>query len=470
MSSIKILIYLVNFLLIIYLIGYQNKNYRSSVKWIIVFLLFPIFGFIIYLFIGKGIKIDKKRYQLIKERIDHKFPKLEKEKYKCLDSSLTQIINLNKVLGASNVSFKNDYRYYLTGEEYYEALLSEIEKAKRSIHIEVYIFQNDTFGKTLLDLLYKKATQGIKVKVLYDPNGNIFHHHKWLKKYKHENLLIIKQYNFLHQIRNFNYRNHRKIVVLDGKVAFLGGFNFGDEYLSLQDKVSPFRDTQLMMRGESVQILQRQFLIDFYYAYSFFSKFFDIDVSEEDVKKYECNKLLPMQIISTSYFTRENIKRIKLNILKSAKKEVYIQTPYFIPDQGTMEVLKLLILSGVKVNIMIPLKYDKKIPYCATLAYARELSMLGAKVYMYEGFIHSKVIIVDDYYLIVGSSNFDIRSASINLETDALIYSINEVKRFKNIFYLDVLDSLEYSTSLEEKLFKNLKVGKRIFLLISSLM
>jgi cardiolipin synthase len=177
-----------------------------------------------------------------------------------------------------------------------------------------------------------------------------------------------------------------------------------------------------------------------------------------------------MQFISTSYFVRENVKRSKLKLLSYAKKEVYIQTPYLILDVVMMEQIKLLLLSGVKVNIMIPLKYDKKIPYCASLACARELYNLGAKIYLYEGFIHSKVIIVDDFYLVVGSSNLDVRSFSLNLETDCFIYSYNEVSRYKNIYNIDILNSIEYSPYIEEKLFKSFKIGKRIYRLISSLM
>ena len=157
-------------------------------------------------------------------------------------------------------------------------------------------------------------------------------------------------------------------------------------------------------------------------------------------------------------------------MLNLAKKEVFIQTPYFILDPLMNETLKLLLFSNVKVNIMIPLKYDQKIPFCATLANVRELYNLGAKVYLYDGFMHSKVLIVDDLFLVVGSSNFDIRSFSLNLEVDALIYSKNEVYTYKNIFYSDVINSLEYSPLIEEKMFSSFKLGKRIFRLISSIM
>ena len=176
--------------------------------------------------------------------------------------------------------------------------------------------------------------------------------------------------------------------------------------------------------------IQRQFYIDFYYAYSLSFPLVNIDIDKEDFQCKITHKLLPLQIISSSYSIRENIKRSRIKMLNLAKKEVYIQSPYFILDPLMNETLKLLLFSKVKVNIMIPLKYDQKIPFCATLANVRELYNLGARIYLYDGFIHSKVLIVDELYLVVGSSNFDIRSFSLNLEADALIYSKNEVYRY----------------------------------------
>ena len=467
--NIKLLIYLINSLLILWFIFYQNKDYRNSIKWLLFFLLIPLFSFVIYYFLGQGIKVNKKKYLIVEQRINNIFS-LKSDNKKCTNYSLGKLINTNISLKASQITFYNDIYYFLDGDSYYSSLINDIKIAKSSIHIEIYIFRDDDFGETIMDILLQKASEGIKVKLLYDPNGNLLNKRGFLKKYKHQNLKIVKYYPNYYQIRNYNYRNHRKIIVIDGKIAYLGGFNFGVEYLSEDDKVSPFRVTQMIIKGEGVYELQRQFLIDFYYAYSLIHPLVDIDVNSSDITLHKEKKKVPMQFISTSYFVRENVKRSKLKLLSYAKKEVYIQTPYLILDVVMMEQIKLLLLSGVKVNIMIPLKYDKKIPYCASLACARELYNLGAKIYLYEGFIHSKVIIVDDFYLVVGSSNLDVRSFSLNLETDCFIYSYNEVSRYKNIYNIDVLNSIEYSPYIEEKLFKSFKIGKRIYRLISSLM
>ena len=467
--NIKLFIYLINFLLILWFIFYQNKDYRNSIKWLFLFLLIPLFSFVIYYFIGQGIKVNKKKYKVVEQRINNIFT-LKSDNKKCIDSSLEKLIATNISLCGSNMTYYNDVYYFLDGDSYYSSLINDIRLSKSSIHIEIYIFRDDSFGETIMDLLLQKASKGIKVKLLYDPNGNLLNKKGFLKRYKHPNLKIVKHYPHYYQVRNYNYRNHRKIIIIDGKIAYLGGFNFGIEYLSEKDKVAPFRDTQMKIKGEGVYELQKQFLIDFYYAYSLIHPFVDIDVNASDIYLNKEKKKVPMQFVSTSYFIRENVKRSKMKLLSYAKNEVYIQTPYLILDVVMMEQLKLLLLSGVKVNIMIPLKYDKKIPYCATLACARELYNLGAKIYLYEGFIHSKVIIVDDFYLVIGSSNLDVRSFSLNLETDCYIYSYNEVSRYKNIFNIDILNSIEYSPFVEEKLFKSFKIGKRIYRLISSLM
>lgn len=468
--SLLTLALLINFLLIIGFIFFSNKDYRSSLKWVLVFFSFPLISFVFYFFLGRGIKINRKRYQNIVNKIDSIINEFRSfHSFKCNDDSLNRTLLITKELGGNFLTYYNDIYYFCNGSDYYSSLLNDIKNAKSSIHIEIYIIHDDEFGKTLLDLLLTKANEGVKVKLVYDPNGNLLNKRGWLKKYHHLNIMFVKQFSSIDRILNFNYRNHRKIVIIDGKVAYLGGFNFGDEYLSNNHKIDPFRDTQIKIIGEGVLELQRQFLIDFYYAYSKYNNSVNIELNQTDFQCIKVNKIIPLQIISSSFMIRENLKRIKMNILLSAKKEIYIQTPYFVLDLTMMEQLKLLLLAKVKISIMIPLKYDKRIPFCASLSYARELYNLGADIYLYNGFIHAKTIIVDDKYLIVGSSNFDIRSFNLNLETDAFIYSRSEVNRYLNIYKTDIIYSLVYSPFIEQKYFSSFKLGKRLYRIISSL-
>lgn len=464
-------IYLINFLLIIWFIIFENKNYRSSFKWILIFLLFPLIGFIIYLFIGRGMYINKKRYLEVEEKVDRLINySLKKYSFSPNQQDLSLFLSCVKKLNGDILTYYNNVYYFANGNEYFSSLLFDIENAKYSINIEMYIFRSDDFSSLILDLLLKKANQGIKVKILYDPNGNLTNKFVFERKYKNKNLIFVKQNNILFQILNFNYRNHRKIIVIDGKISYFGGFNIGEEYLSKDNKVNPFRDTMIKVIGEEVLRIQRRFLIDFYYAYSQKHLFYKIDINDEDLIFEKVDKFLPLQLVSTSFFIRENIKRMKLKIMSSSKKEILIQTPYLILDQIMMDTLKMMALSNIKIKIMIPFKYDQKIPFYSTLGNAKELYNIGCEIYFYKGFIHSKSLIVDDYFLSLGSSNFDIRSFSLNMESDIFFYSYDEVSRFKNIFNQDLLSCIRYSPYVEEKYFAKFKKGKKLASLISSLM
>lgn len=467
--TLKNTIQLINLLLIIWFVFYQNKNYRIQLKWLLLFLLMPLFSFVLYFFLGMGIKMNKKKYQEVRKRVNHLF-ETKPLKYQNENQSIEKIVKLNTSLGGEELSKYNKIDFLCDGNSYFNSLFYDISKAKYSIFIEMYIFRDDRLGKELLDLLIRKANENIKVKILYEPNGNLKNRKGFFSKCKHKNIQVVKYNSFLYSLRNFNYRNHKKIIIIDGKVAYLGGFNIGEEYLSLNKHISPFRDTGVRLIGEIVNDILKEFLIDFYYAYYLINPNFYIDVKKDDLTKRYVNNNCLMQLMSSSYNIRENIRRSKLFLLTSAKKEVYIQSPYFIIDERMNEELKLLILSGVVVHIMIPLKYDQLIPFSASLWGVRELYSLGAKIYLYEGFIHAKSLIIDDLALVIGSANFDIRSFSLNLESDLFIYEQKEVLKYKEIYKEDIKHSLVYSIQLEEILYKHMKLGKRIFRLLSSIL
>ena len=467
--SLTNIIYTINFLLILWFVFYQNKNYRISLKWLLLFLLIPLFSFVLYFFLGKGISINKKKYLQVKERVNRLF-KEDNLKLKVNDQELDKQVKLNVKLDGYNLTYYNKIDYFCSGEKYFSTLFFDILQAKSSIHIQMYIIRDDKLKDELMELLLKKAKDGVKIKILYENIGNLKNKKNFLSKYKHENIKIVKFNPFLYSLRNVNYRNHKKLVIIDGRIGYIGGFNIGEEYLSLNPRLSPFRDSVIRVYGESVCQLQKAFLIDFYYASSLFKPFFSIDVNKQDITCYYANNHCPMQLMTSSFEIRENLKRSKLNLLHLAKEEVYIQTPYFILDPLVSEEIKLLLLKGVKVKIMVPLKYDQLIPYSVSLWTLRELYSLGAVIYLYNGFIHAKSLVIDEFALVIGSSNFDIRSNSLNLESDMFIYSKEEIEEYKKIFNKDIKDSLEYSIQLEESLYKYLKFGKRFFRLLSSIL
>jgi Phosphatidylserine/phosphatidylglycerophosphate/cardiolipin synthases and related enzymes len=242
-----------------------------------------------------------------------------------------------------------------------------------------------------------------------------------------------------------NYRNHRKIAVIDGKEAFLGGLNIGDEYLGENKRFGYWRDTHLKIVGSAINSLQQRFLLDWRYASNekipFDKKYFPLLQFQGESG---------IQIVSSGPDSEwEQIKNGFVKMISSAKKSIYIQTPYFIPDESILESLKIASLSGVDVRIMIPNKPDHLFVYWASLSYIGELLKSGVKSYKYDrGFVHSKTIVVDGKISSVGTANMDVRSFKLNFEVNAFIYDSNISKRLKSIFEEDMVFCTEITHEL----------------------
>ena len=262
----------------------------------------------------------------------------------------------------------------------------------------------------MIDLLTKKAREGVKVRILYDEMGS-----RRIKKRSFNKLIeaggevevfFPSKIPFVNL--RINFRNHRKIVIIDGTIAYVGGFNVGDEYLGLDKKFGYWRDTHLRITGDAVHATQIRFILDWNQA----SNRHDIYYNKEYFPDIPKKGNIPLQIVTSGPDSEwEQIKYGYIKMISSAKKSIYIQTPYFIPDASILDALRIAILSGVDVKIMIPNKPDHMFVYWATLSYIGELLKAGAKVYIYEnGFIHAKMIVVDDEAASVGTAKIDVRS------------------------------------------------------------
>lgn len=431
-ATFNLLINILNILFILYLIFIERKNYRSLILWIFCFLIFPIGGWIVFLLLGRG-------------------PKLKRN---FVTSS------------TSEITVDNTIDYFTDGISLFRDLVNEIDKATSSIHIESYIFRDDNFTSELLNLLIIKLKQGIKVRIVLDSNGNINNRKNQFKEFEKYGGQVCAYYNGIYRWLNFNYRNHKKIIVIDGKIGYLGGFNIGDEYLSHHPRITPWRDSQIKITGNAVYFLQKEFLNDFYYANGKYKI-----IENQDLFKIKSNGYGLVKIMSFS--PKDEYKNIKEEYTKriyGAKKEIIIQTPYFVPDVGLMNALKTALKHGIKIQLMVPKIYDQRIPYCATLEYAKELYKLGAEVYFYKGFIHAKTLIIDREYLSLGSVNFDVRSMFSNFEITALIYSKNDINKYLDIFVVDKENSEVFNEVYERKYLKRFLVGRKVFKLLSTLM
>jgi len=344
----------------------------------------------------------------------------------------------------------NDVQIFTDGNEKFEELFKCIENANESVHVLYYIIKNDDLGKKLIDLLEKKANEGVEVRLLYDSIGG-----RKLKKQDVQGIIdaggkVGKFFSSIFKHLNFkiNYRNHRKIVVIDGRIGFVGGFNVGNEYLGLNKKFGYWRDTHIKIIGAAVTDLQRRFFLDWGNAtredLNYQPKYFP-QMTEEEVDGDAA-----IQIVTSGPDGRdETIKQNYVKLISSAQKSIYIQTPYFAPDASVMEALKIAALSGVDVRIMIPNKPDHMFVYWATYYYVGELLKYGVKVYTYEnGFLHAKTVVIDSVVSSVGTANFDVRSFKLNFEVIAIIYDTMKSTELKNIFEEDINYSLELTNEL----------------------
>lgn len=447
LSILVNVIFILNILLAAAVVFLERRDPSSTWAWLLVLFFIPLLGFILYLIFGKNLKgkklfvwEDLKKIGL-DDLIQNQIYKIESEKYEMATNEMKSHRDLIYLFLTNNnalLTQDNDLDIFIDGKDKFDALFKDIEKAKSHIHLQYYIFRDDDLGQRLIDLLTKKAKEGVEVRVLYDEMGSRRIKKRSFNKLKQAGGEVEVFFPSKIPLVNLrmNFRNHRKIVIIDGKIAYVGGFNVGDEYLGLDEKFGYWRDTHLRIEGNAVFATQIRFILDWNQASSRNDIYYD--------KKYFPDIIhhgnIPIQIVTSGPDSEwEQIKYGYIKMIATAKKSIYIQTPYFIPDASILDALRIAILSGVDVKIMIPNKPDHIFVYWATMSYIGELLKVGAKVYIYDnGFIHSKMIVVDENAASVGTANIDVRSFSLNFEVNAFIYHAPTAKRLVRIFHEDM--------------------------------
>ena len=443
--TIGALIVVMNIIFSFSLIFIERKDPTTTWAWLLIIILLPGVGFLIYLLLGQNLSREK----IFKEKIaidENKRRDLMKSfaYINKLNDSSDQYLDLRKMnfnhSGAKYTS-NNDVEVYYDGEDKFKQLLIDLERAEKFIHIQYYIFRNETIGKRILDILEKKAQEGVEVRLLVDSMGSYSLTKRSLKKFiKSGGKFEIFFPGILPHINTrINYRNHRKIVVIDGKYGYTGGFNVGREYINKDEKIGFWRDTHVRITGEAVNDLTDRFLLDWCYASNEniedFSKYYlDTNVKYGDVG---------IQIVTSGPdHNEEYIKNAYIKMINNAKKSVYLETPYFVPDEPMLEALKLSALSGVDVRIIVPGNPDHVFMNWAASAYIGELIYAGAKIYTYQnGFIHAKTIVVDGKVSTIGTANMDIRSFKLNFEVNAFIFDDEVARNVEDQFFRDIDDS-----------------------------
>ncbi|WP_404828886.1 cardiolipin synthase [Solibacillus faecavium] len=451
------IIMVLNILFAITVIFLERKKPSSTWAWLLVLFFLPFVGFFLYLLLGRQLRKkhlfrwDGRKDIGIEQLINYQIEAIENNELELRTENIknySHLIYMNLKTNNAVLTQDNDVKIFDDGSDKFEALISDINHAKNHIHIQYYIFKLDNLGQRIINALIKKAKQGVKVRVLFDEMGSRGIRKRHFKELIEAGGEVEVFFPSILPLINprLNFRNHRKIAVIDGRIGYIGGFNVGDEYLSLSDRFGYWRDTHLRIEGSAVHPLQTRFILDWNQA----SAKNDIIYAERYFPIIPQKGTAALQIISSGPDTEwEVIKNNYLHLIANAKKYVYIQSPYFIPDESFFDAIRIATLTGIDVRIMIPNKPDHMFVYWATYSYVGPLVEAGAKVYHYEkGFIHAKMIVVDDEIASVGTANIDVRSFSLNFEVNALIYDRLLAHRLAEIFERDIMDCSELTLEL----------------------
>jgi len=435
----------------------EKKNPSVTWAWLMVLALVPYVGFLLYLIMGQDCR---KRFTFAKKakRDDAAFAEVLEADIAGLSfmRKQRQSENPRQFLGIPNADYLNELAYmnfvsghgaltannhmslYHEGNAKFAALLADIAQAEKFIHMQYYIMNNDALGRQVLEALAAKARQGIEVCLLTDGMGSWrtpMRFYKPLTEAGGHVALFLPPH-----LARINYRNHRKICVVDGHIGYVGGMNIGDEYVGQSKRFGFWRDSHIRIEGDATKALELRFLMDWNDCSAY--KLTPNDMHFPIVPQADGALT---QIVCSGPDTRlSHIYHGYAKMIASATRNVFIQTPYFAPDENIFEALRIAALSGIDVRIMIPAHPDHFFVYWASLSYLGELLDVGVRCYQYEkGFIHSKVLAIDGEAVSVGTANMDVRSFKLNFEVNAFIYDRGITADFENAFTEDLADCFE---------------------------
>lgn len=414
----------------------EHRQPAKTIAWVLILSFMPLVGIILFFFFGQRIRKDRYIWQKSLDQLT-KRSMIEFVEQKNLElpeqhKELIQLfVNQNWALPFKN----NETDIYTSGYEFFPALLHEISKAKDHIHITSYIIENDPLGRLIRDALIEKAHQGVEIRFLYDDVGSWKMKENFFELMREEGIEVhpFMPVRFPAFTSKVNYRNHRKIIVIDGKIGFVGGMNLALRYVK-GEKGEKWRDTHVKITGAAVYGLQRAFLVDWFYA----------DRTLITNRKYypdtaiKANNNLIQIVTSSPTNVWAELEQGYIKVLLSAKRYVYMETPYFLPTEPILFALRTAALSGVDVRLMVPFKMDSKLVQLASQSYLNQIIASGVKVLCYKnGFNHSKLLVSDDNIATIGSANIDFRSFENNFEANAFFYDKTMAERVKNIFFTD---------------------------------
>lgn len=438
MSNILITIievlYIITIVSIVIVVISENRNPIKTLSWVMVLIFLPVIGLIWYLIFGQDITkkqiISKRMYSKLKKRPLQEIGTLEEFEYPLKHENL---IRLLKNFDNTPLLGGNDIQFFTNGEDKMNSLVRDIENAQDHIHIEYYIIDDKGVGQRIKNALIQKSREGVEVRLIYDSFGS----RKTKKKYFEElRKNGIEAESFLKLAfpivtSRINYRNHQKIVIIDGKIGYLGGMNIADRYVE-GCGWGVWRDTHVRITGKGVQGIQSIFFIDWYFVSQ------TLITSRRYFPELEKYGDVSMQTVSSGPLRDRVIAHGILQAIYDAKQHIFIQTPYFIPPEPMAQALKAAAIRGVDVRLMLSEKSDVHLVQLASNSFIKSMLQSGVKVYKYQkGFLHSKLMLFDDALTLIGSLNFDSRSFEQNFEVEGFIYSSEVAKEAADIFVAD---------------------------------
>lgn len=445
-------IFFVNLILSIIIVFFRRHDPKTVWTWLLALYFIPVFGFLFYLLFEQDFRKNKMfRIKEVEDRLKYSAQNQE-EFIKSRDMALlgtlagsySDLVLYNLEVSGAVLTMNNQVEIFTDGVEKFEDLKKELSKAERYIHIQYYIIKNDEVFDSIIPILLQKVKEGVEIRILYDGMGGRFMPKRKWRMLENSGVKIGVFFPpFLGRLNlRVNYRNHRKIVVIDGRVGYVGGFNIGKEYISKDPKFGYWRDTHLKIHGEAVLGLQLRFAQDWNYAagenlFKNMAYFKEMDTLPPP---QSADDMVGIQIVSSGPDTpARQIRDNYLELFHKARHHIYIQTPYFIPDDAVLSALQIAARSGVDVRLMIPCKPDHPFVYWATYSYMGDLIKAGARCYTYQnGFLHSKGITVDGCVSCYGTANMDIRSFQLNFEVNAVIYDEATTELLEDAFLNDL--------------------------------
>ncbi len=415
----------------------ENRNPIRSLAWVIALIFLPFVGLIFYLFFGRSLKGQHMISQHSKRKILNSMaPRHVDLNYQNLTVNERSLIKLCRNLCSSFYTVNNKIEIFTKGKDKFDALKRDLKEAKKSIFLQYYIFSDDSIGKEIADILIAKAKEGVDVRVMYDNVGSFSASNDFFKRMS-ENGVITHPFlrvTFPHLANRINWRNHRKIVIIDGETGYIGGMNIADRYFNSMQAGRAWRDSHFKVKGDIVESLLYSFVVD----WNFKNHPQNIEFPKAPPVTFSNN--IGMQLVTSGPLdTWENVALCYLKAISMATKSIYIQTPYFLPTDALRHALEAAALSKIDVRIMIPHRTDSRMLQLASFSYVTQCLKAGIKVYLYNpGMLHAKGMIIDDNITFVGSTNFDFRSFENNFECNLIVYDNEFNKRMRDIFFDDL--------------------------------